>query len=1268
MKCLRRLLIPLFILVLAAGASAAVAETNILYNADFSIPSAEGGLPDGWEFDAWDATVSDAYAISEAAGKVVVVENSVPSDARVVQRIAVEPNTCYRFSCEVQGVGIIGGKGATISILDTFVGSDAVFDTDGYTTLSFTGMTDAGQTEIILALRVGGYGELSGGAAKFRNVFAEKLDDVPASAQSLKTAAPGSGDEKTEDAQSTAWPLILLLTLVVALLGALFYYRGVLKARSRLYTLESDRSAIWLLLLAALMLRALFSVIFVGHYTDISCFKAWAEMMAEYGPGGFYTTGTFADYPPGYMYVLWLIGWIRRLFSLSYDSALFIFLLKLPAIIADLVSAWLVYKLARRCKLSRGKCHLLFIVVLFHPVFAFISGGWGQIDSILTLAFVGVFYLFHTGKRIPAGALFGIAILIKPQALMLGPLLAIMYLMPEENRKYWKTLLQAALSVLAACAVIALLALPFSGGQEANWLVEKYFSTATSYPYASVEAFNLFALFGGNWEPITDTFLIFSYGTWGYIGIAVSVVLAGWLYIRVRKTDAVTAAYLAGAFLFIALFTLGPYMHERYVYPALLLLFIAAIRINDRRLYASFIIFSITLFLNAACAFYVVANQFARGTVYDIITYLGSLGTVAGFVYLCYTCYRIAWKGDIKESAMKETPEGTADEDGKHQPPQAADYTPLSLEGMEPFDKKLRFTKRDRLYCLSLTLVYAIFALTNLGSTVAPESAYESSALGETVTISLDGTEELAELWVFGGIAEGEAILTGDSGAEATYTQEFDEMYRWASVPVSMPTERLELMTASGRLNILEIAMFDAEGERVTPKNVSSGGEALFDEQDTIPEVPSYYNGMYFDELYHARTAYEHLHGLEPYENSHPPLGKVFIMLGIAVFGMNAFGWRIVGAIFGIIMVPVFYAFARRIFKRADYALVASALFAFDFMHFTQTRIATIDVYALFFILLMYYYMYQYYCMNIFVDGLRATLKPLALAGLFFGLGAASKWICIYAGAGLAVLLFTSLTKRFLEYRAIMKGDDEAQKSKVRAYPKYLIQTLLFCCIFYIVVPVAIYIASYIPYFLCEKQYGMKEVWGYQEFMWRYHSQLQATHPYQSAWWQWPFTLRPMWYYFNYFLGPDRISTLTASGNPAVWWVCTVLTIGLILQRIRARAQSFRQNSPGLTVIFVGMAANYLPWVLITRCTFIYHFFATVPFIIFAGLMFLYRFETNASRLERHPKIRYLKWIWMGAALLLFLLMYPGISGLEVPMAYARVMRYLPGGALFYGA
>lgn len=205
-------------------------------------------------------------------------------------------------------------------------------------------------------------------------------------------------------------------------------------------------------------------------------------------------------------------------------------------------------------------------------------------------------------------------------------------------------------------------------------------------------------------------------------------------------------------------------------------------------------------------------------------------------------------------------------------------------------------------------------------------------------------------------------------------------MFRWKDIADDVPatTTGFTLSVTDGTVWFNELAFFDAAGNYI-PATAEGNAAALFDEPEEVPETPSYLNGMYFDELYHARTAYEHLHGLSPYENSHPPLGKVFIMLGIAIFGMNAFGWRIIGTLFGIGMVPILYVFAKRLFKKSDYALLASFLFAFDFMHFTQTRIATIDVYGVFFILLMYYYMYQYYRMNFFSDGLQRRSGRLRL-------------------------------------------------------------------------------------------------------------------------------------------------------------------------------------------------------------------------------------------------------------------------------------------------
>ena len=127
-----------------------------------------------------------------------------------------------------------------------------------------------------------------------------------------------------------------------------------------------------------------------------------------------------------------------------------------------------------------------------------------------------------------------------------------------------------------------------------------------------------------------------------------------------------------------------------------------------------------------------------------------------------------------------------------------------------------------------------------------------------------------------------------------------------------------------------------------------SRAATLIDEQHTVAAYPGYLNSTYFDEIYHARTAFEHLHGMNAYEWTHPPLGKVLMMVGIQLFGMTPFGWRFMGALVGVLMVPLMYLMAKQLTKDTRLSFIAMALMALDSMHFTQTRIATIDSYAVF--------------------------------------------------------------------------------------------------------------------------------------------------------------------------------------------------------------------------------------------------------------------------------------------------------------------------------
>lgn len=262
----------------------------------------------------------------------------------------------------------------------------------------------------------------------------------------------------------------------------------------------------------------------------------------------------------------------------------------------------------------------------------------------------------------------------------------------------------------------------------------------------------------------------------------------------------------------------------------------------------------------------------------------------------------------------------------------------------------------------------------------------------------------------------------------------------------------LRLTLTDTDASLIELVFTDADGEILRPVNASAY-ETLFDESDCYPERYSFRNSMYFDEIYHARTAYEFLHGLPTYENTHPPLGKILISVGIAIFGMNPFGWRIMGTLFGIAMLPFLYLLGKKMTGNTPAAALACFLFAFDFMHFTQTRIATIDVYITFFVIAMYYFMYSYCSMSFYDTPPHKTFLPLGLCGVCMGLGIACKWTGVYAGCGLALLFFAHLLRRYREYLYAKAHPGKStngidHKYIVKNFPDYTIKTIDFCLTF----------------------------------------------------------------------------------------------------------------------------------------------------------------------------------------------------------------------------
>lgn len=545
-----------------------------------------------------------------------------------------------------------------------------------------------------------------------------------------------------------------------------------------------------------------------------------------------------------------------------------------------------------------------------------------------------------------------------------------------------------------------------------------------------------------------------------------------------------------------------------------------------------------------------------------------------------------------------------------------------------------RLRKTDLLAVSLITLIYALLAFTALGDKASPENPYVFSSEDSYVEINLSSPTRISQVAAFHGLHTGniklEFLYEGaeDFSEVGHLNQEYSQLFKWRYAEIEQGSTKAPIvairLTASRCLNLNELVLLDLSGVPIPAEKIDINPEIapLFDEAELLPEHFSFLNSSYFDEIYHARTALEHIEGVWPYEITHPPLGKILIALGIKLFGMNPFGWRFSGTVIGILMLPILYLFLKSLFGNFIIPVSGTLVFAADFMHFTQTRIATIDSFSVFFILLMYYFFWLYFK--------KKSLWGLALSGVAFGLGAAAKWTCIYAGGGLFVLWII---------KWIMRRKEE------KLFLSFLLNSL-FCLVFFVAVPLLIYYLSYIPYgtasglnMSCElfSKRFLDIVVSNQKTMFTYHSGLVATHPYSSKWYEWIFDARPILYYLDTSFEGMK-SSIAAFQNPLLSWLglFAILGTGFLtgLGSLRAR------------FILTGYLAQLLPWILVSRLTFAYHYFPSSLFLLLAIMLMF-----DELRQQGLPYKRLLI-AYSVVSLAVFILFYPVLSGMFAPIWY----------------
>ena len=656
MKRRKPILSLIFLLILCTALqSTAVADGSLLSNADFSAPE----LPDGWDTVAYEAENYSVYTQNGA----LVIASAAENDVRFCQMVKVEPNTVYRLSAEISAEGVHGGHGVCLSVDNySLDGSYAVstgrtgsFDWTRETLIIRTG---AKQSYINFALRLGSYSETSAGTARFRAAELVQTNDPEdvAAAVTLEELAHSAVKTVSESDEARAIRLrsYLHLFIVCAIVLACVLLWGFYRNRERFYLLSADRKTVnrcfLLVVLTGAVFRLMLSLLFGGHDYDMNCWQAWGRDIVQNGASQFYTAPghEWYDYPPGYMLVLAGLTWLLDVFRIPSGSGAVVFAYMLPAYAADVGIAVLLMRFARKRGFSESAGLYLGTLAVFNPAAVILSGAWGQIDSILTLLLLLSFSELIEGRRISAGAIYGLAIMTKWQALIYGPVLAAEYILSIRNKD---DAFRTVSGVIAALLVIFTVSLPFRGDQSFFWVIGRFLNSAGGYDYASVEAYNFLALCGGNWKSAELPLIpgVLSYKTFGTAAIVLAVALSIAMQVVSRRREGgetlcarPECLLIPAAFCMFMIFTFGHYMHERYVFPVMALLVFAYIATQDKRLLAASMLLSVVLSLNEATAMYVVSNAAAsavRGTQqHQIVTGVCSLFEVLTFFYTARVC------------------------------------------------------------------------------------------------------------------------------------------------------------------------------------------------------------------------------------------------------------------------------------------------------------------------------------------------------------------------------------------------------------------------------------------------------------------------------------------------------------------------------------------------------------------------------------------------------------------------------------------------------
>lgn len=371
-------------------------------------------------------------------------------------------------------------------------------------------------------------------------------------------------------------------------------------------------------------------------------------------------------------------------------------------------------------------------------------------------------------------------------------------------------------------------------------------------------------------------------------------------------------------------------------------------------------------------------------------------------------------------------------------------------------------------------------------------------------------------------------------------------------------------------------------------------------------------DALVFDETYYAKDACWYAFGSEDaceigdeQTKVHPPLGKYLLSAGVKIFGYDSFGWRVSSAVAGVIGVVLLFILARRLFRSVVATAVAAGLFAIDFLHIVQSRVAMLDVFTatlgLAAVTCLVMDRDRILLSDRDVEGAPFARPWRAAAGLCAGGAVATKW----SGA----LVLVALLLLTLAWETAARRDAHGYAG---AFGRVVAQEGFNIFLYLVVLPGLFYMLTFLgrldgePFFSLPWSEGswFRALIARHDYMLDFHRDLDASHSYQSPAWSWPLIKRPVSYYFcsgaacTPPAAGDGYQEILAFGSPFVWWSALVSLVWAAVAWVKARDP---RRPEGL--ILAGFVLTFVPWMtpLLDRpAMFIFYLLPALPFMYLA--------------------------------------------------------------------